>query len=102
MWTQRDQLQAYQFMRRRMVSALQAGDANLRHPPNRRVLLCFAIGAMCALLIITVFAILGMFRKTGGQQTGRPIASSQVAVRSGGMEIVNSNPQVSARAVEFI
>jgi Type VII secretion system ESX-1, transport TM domain B len=97
MWTQRDQLQAYQFMRRRMVVALQAGDANLRNPPNRRVLLCFAIGGICALLIITVFAILGMFRKPGGQQPGRPGASSQVAT-----QLVNSNPQVSARAVAFI
>ena len=97
MWTQRDQLQAYQFMRRRMNSALQAGDANLRQPPNRRVLLCFAIGAMCALLIITVFALLGIFRKGGGQQPRRADASSQVA-----MQIVNSNPQVSARAVRFI
>ena len=97
MWTQRDQLQAYQFMRRRMVTALQAGDANLRQPPNRRVLLCFAIGAMCALLIVTVFAVLGIFRKGGGPQPGRPGASNQVA-----MPIVNSNPQVSARAVRFI
>lgn len=97
MWTQRDQLQAYQFMRRRMVAALQAGDANLRQPPNRRVLLCFAIGAMCALLIITVFALLGIFGKGGGQQPGRPGALSQSA-----MPIVNSSPQVPARAVRFI
>ncbi|HZM74263.1 MAG TPA: type VII secretion protein EccB [Candidatus Limnocylindrales bacterium] len=97
MWTQRDQLQAYQFMRRRMVTALQAGDANLRQPPNRRVLLCFAIGALCALLIITVFVLLGIFGKGGGPRPGRPTASSQEA-----MQIVNSNPQVSARAVRFI
>lgn len=77
MWTQRDQLQAYQFMRRRMVSALQAGDANLRHPPNRRVLLCFAIGAMCALLIVTVVAVLGIFRSGKVPRTGRPAAVSQ-------------------------
>ena len=85
MWTQRDQLQAYQFMRRRMVSALQAGDANLRHPPNRRVLLCFAIGAMCALLIVTVFAVLGIFRSGKGPRPARPAAVSQEA-----MPIVNS------------
>jgi len=97
MWTQRDQLQAYQFMRRRMVTALQAGDANLRQPPNRRVLLCFAIGAMCAVLIITVFAVVGIFGKSGRQQPGRSNPSSQSA-----MPIVNSNPQVSARAVRFI
>jgi len=86
MWTQRDQLQAYQFMRRRLVSALQAGDANLRHPPNRRVLLCFAIGAMCALLIIAVFAILGLIRRDGGQQPRRTAASGQEVI-----QLVNAN-----------
>ncbi len=32
MWTQRDQIQAHQFFRRRLVSALVAADAN--HPPS--------------------------------------------------------------------
>ena len=30
MWTERDQIQAYQFLRRRLVSALTVADAN--HP----------------------------------------------------------------------
>ena len=31
MWTISDQIQAYQFLRRRLVSALQTGDANNVH-----------------------------------------------------------------------
>ncbi|MDG4829506.1 type VII secretion protein EccB [Solwaraspora sp. WMMD1047] len=62
MWTQRDQLQAYQFLRRRIVSALQFGDANHPAAPARRVLVGTAVGLGCALLVTAGFGIYGLFR----------------------------------------
>jgi type VII secretion protein EccB len=62
MWTQRDQLQAYQFLRRRLVSALQAGDANHAVPPSRRLILGCAFGVAGTLLLSAGFAVLGMLR----------------------------------------
>ncbi len=62
MWTQRDQLQAQQFMRRRLVSALHTGDANHPVPPARRLLSCYAAGVLCALLIVAAVAIYGVLR----------------------------------------
>ena len=44
MWTVRDQIQAYQFLRRRLVSALQTGDANNPVSPSRRLMLAYAVG----------------------------------------------------------
>ncbi len=36
MWSRRDQLQAYQFLRRRLVSAVLVGDANHPESPSKR------------------------------------------------------------------
>jgi ESX secretion system ATPase EccB len=63
MWTQRDQLQAHRFLRRRMVSALLTGDANHPAPPARRVVLCYVAGLICALLVIAGFVIYGYVRR---------------------------------------
>lgn len=62
MWTQRDQLSAYQFLRRRTVSALQTGDANHPVSPSRRVVLTGALGAAAALLITAGFGVYGALR----------------------------------------
>src|SRR6266540_2016753 len=62
MWTQRDQLSAYQFLRRRSVSALQTGDANHPVSPSRRVVLTGALGAAAALLIAAGFGVYGALR----------------------------------------
>nr|MDT0661541.1 type VII secretion protein EccB [Micromonospora sp. DSM 115978] len=62
MWTQRDQLQAYQFLRRRIVSALQFGDANHPSAPARRVLFSGLVGLGCALLVTAGFGIYGVLR----------------------------------------
>ena len=61
MWTQRDQIQAFQFLRRRIVSAMQFGDANHPVAPGRRVMVATASGLGAMLLIsggILVFAVL--------------------------------------------
>jgi type VII secretion protein EccB len=67
MWTQRDQLQAYQFLRRRLVSALQTGDANHPVSPARRLVVGIAVGAACALLIAAGFGIYGLLRPGASQ-----------------------------------
>jgi hypothetical protein len=62
MYTQRDQVQAQQFMRRRVATALQQAEANSQVWPGRRLLLCYAAGIACALLIVAGFAIYGILR----------------------------------------
>ncbi|MBF9130775.1 type VII secretion protein EccB [Plantactinospora sp. S1510] len=44
MWTQRDLIQAYQFLRRRLVSALASADADHPVSPSGRLLLGTALG----------------------------------------------------------
>src|SRR5689334_17124638 len=72
MWTQRDQLQAYQFLRRRLVSALQVGDANHPSSPSRRVVLGAALGTACALLLTAGFAIAGALHPGADQNWRNP------------------------------
>jgi hypothetical protein len=62
MWTARDQLQGYQFLRRRLVSALLTGDANNRIPPSRRLMLSYALGLALMLLVVAVFGVIGVLR----------------------------------------
>jgi len=63
MWTTRDQIQAYQFLRRRVVSALQTGDANSTTPPSRRLLLAYAVGIACTLLTVAAFGFVGLLHR---------------------------------------
>ncbi len=70
MWTQRDQLQAYQFLRRRLVSALQMGDANHPTSPSRRVIVGTVLGTVLALLVAGGFGIYGLL-KSGVNQDWR-------------------------------
>jgi type VII secretion protein EccB len=72
MWTQRDQLQAYQFLRRRLVSALQTGDANHPVSPSRRVVVSAAAGVACAVLITAGFAVYGVVRPGANQDWRKP------------------------------
>jgi type VII secretion protein EccB len=72
MWTQRDQLQAYQFLRRRLVSALQTGDANHPVSPSRRLILGCAIGALGVLLISAGFAVIGLLHPGTNQAWRKP------------------------------
>jgi hypothetical protein len=63
MWTVRDQIQAYQFLRRRLVSALQTGDANNPVSPSRRLMLAYAVGVAVMLIAVAVIGIYGVMRK---------------------------------------
>lgn len=67
MWTQRDQIQAYQFLRRRLVSALVAADANHPVSPSRRLILGTAVGVGVTLLVTAVFGVVGLLKPTGGK-----------------------------------
>jgi hypothetical protein len=62
MWTARDQLQGYQFLRRRLVSALQTGDANNPVPPSRRLMLGYALGLALTLLVVAGLGLYGVLR----------------------------------------
>lgn len=65
MWTQRDQVQAYQFLRRRLVSALVSADANHPVSPTKRVVLGVSLGLAVALLIAGAFGVVRLLRPTG-------------------------------------
>jgi type VII secretion protein EccB len=83
-WTQRDQIQAYQFLRRRLVSALVAADANHPVSPSRRLVLGVAIGAGAGLLVTAVFGVLGVINPTGDadwRQGGQVIVEQETGAR---------------------
>lgn len=76
MWTERDQIQAGQFMRRRLVSALATGDANNPVSPGRRLVIGTAMGAVCLLLAAAGFAVVGLIKPTASvdwRQSGQVI-----------------------------
>ncbi|GAA1981569.1 type VII secretion protein EccB [Amycolatopsis minnesotensis] len=80
MWTQRDQIQAYQFLRRRLVSALVAADANHPVAPSRRLVLGTAVGLAVALLATAVCGVLGLLSPGGGKDW---LAGGHVIVEEG-------------------
>lgn len=84
MWTQRDQIQAYQFLRRRLVSALVAADANHPTSPSRRLILGTIIGVAGAVLITAVFGVIGLLNPSGAadwQQGGQVILEQETGAR---------------------
>lgn len=60
MWTERDQIQAYQFLRRRLVSALVASDPNHHTSPHRRLVMGTVLGAVATMLTAAGFGVSGM------------------------------------------
>lgn len=84
MWTQRDQIQAYQFLRRRLVSALVSADANHPVSPSKRLVLGVAIGAAVALLTTAVFGVIGLLspsRAEEWRQGGQVIVEKETGAR---------------------
>ncbi|TDP95058.1 type VII secretion protein EccB [Labedaea rhizosphaerae] len=68
MWTQRDQIQAYQFLRRRLVSALVAADANHPTSPSKRLVLGVVLGLAGTLLAAAVFGVIGLLTPSRAQE----------------------------------
>lgn len=83
-WTQRDQIQAYQFLRRRLVSALVAADANHPTSPSRRLILGTTLGVAAAVLTAAVFGVLGLLNPSSSanwRQGGQVIIESGTGAR---------------------
>ncbi|HEY3611187.1 MAG TPA: type VII secretion protein EccB [Pseudonocardiaceae bacterium] len=83
-WTQRDQIQAYQFLRRRLVSALVKADADHPTPPSRRLILGTIIGVAAAVLITAVFGIIGVLNPSASanwRQGGQVIVEQETGAR---------------------
>jgi type VII secretion protein EccB len=59
-WTERDQIQAYQFLRRRLVSALVASDPNHPTSPHRRLVMGTILGSVATMLTAAGFGVSGM------------------------------------------
>jgi type VII secretion protein EccB len=83
-WTQRDQIQAYQFLRRRLVSALVFADANHPVPPARRLAVGTGVGLAVAFLVAAVFGIIGLLapaRPAEWRQGGQVIVEKETGAR---------------------
>lgn len=79
MWTQRDQVQAYQFLRRRLVSALVAADANHPVSPSRRLILSSILGLAAVLLVAGGFGVYGLLKPGAGadwRKTGQVVLAT--------------------------
>lgn len=84
MWTQRDQIQAYQFLRRRLVSALVAADANHPTSPGRRLVLGTVLGIAAVVLTAAAFGVIGLLDPSGSadwRQGGQVIVEQQTGAR---------------------
>ena len=84
MWTQRDQIQAYQFLRRRLISALVAGDANHPTSPGRRLVLGTILGIAAAVLTAAAFGVIGLLAPSGSadwRQGGQVIVEKETGAR---------------------
>ncbi|KAA2266476.1 type VII secretion protein EccB [Solihabitans fulvus] len=84
MWTQRDQIQAYQFLRRRLVSSLVAADANHPISPSRRLVLGTILGLAAALLVTAGFGVVGALNPSGAadwRQGGQVIVEAETGGR---------------------
>ncbi|MEE6261345.1 type VII secretion protein EccB [Plantactinospora sonchi] len=84
MWTQKDRIQAYQFLRRRLVSALVSADADDPVPPSKRLLLGTAIGLAVTVLVAAVFGVVGLLtpaRQQAWRQGGQVIVEKETGAR---------------------
>ncbi len=84
MWTQRDQVQAYQFLRRRLVSALVSADANNPVSPVKPPVLGTLIGVAVLLLVAAVVGVVGLLRPGSGtdwKQAGQVVVEKETGAR---------------------
>lgn len=84
MWTQRDQIQAYQFLRRRLVSALTLGDANAPSSPSRRTVLATVLGVVAMVLLLAGFGLFAVIKPgapSDWRQGGAVIVEKETGAR---------------------
>ncbi len=62
MWTRKDQLQAYQFLRRRLVSALVFRAANHPESPSRRLIIASVTGIGISVVVLLGFGAYGLLK----------------------------------------
>jgi type VII secretion protein EccB len=83
-WSRRDQIQAYQFLRRRTVSAILVGDANHAESPTKRSVAAFITGAVVMVLMLAGFGIYGFLRpgsSTAWKQAGTIVQEKETGAR---------------------
>ena len=69
MWSRRDQIQASQFLRRRIVSAVLVGDANHADSPTRLQIRSLVTGFVVLILQLAGLGVYGVLRP--GTSTAR-------------------------------
>jgi type VII secretion protein EccB len=69
MWSRREQHQAYQFLSRRVVSAVLSGEPETNELPMRRFSTAFFGGLALAVLVVAGFTIFGLVFPGGGKPT---------------------------------
>lgn len=67
MRSRKEQLQAYQFLRRRIGAALLSGEPDTLDPPMRRVVRTSFAGIMVGAIVVAVFGLYGVFRPGGNE-----------------------------------
>src|SRR5215510_10773577 len=66
MATRRDQLQSYQFLTQRVISALVMRETDPRQSPLRRGIGAVFVGLMIAVMTAAGFGVYGLLTKVGG------------------------------------
>jgi type VII secretion protein EccB len=84
MWTRREQHQAYQFLTRRIVSAILSGEPETNELPMRRFAVTLLAGIAVAVLVIAGFGVYGLLFPGGG----RPAENAIILERETGAKYV--------------
>ncbi len=71
-WSRRDQIEAYQFLRRRSTSALVVAEPDHPQPPTRRYLAATIGGAVAVLVALGGFGVYGLLRPGGSTNWNQP------------------------------
>jgi hypothetical protein len=82
--SRRNQIRAYQFLRRRAVAALLSGDPDDRGGQLRRISRTTFAGVMIAILLVTAFLLYGTLRHGHATQAGHAAALAGPAQRTSG------------------
>ncbi len=86
MWSRRDQIQAYQFLRRRTVSAVLVGDANHAESPTRLGVAGVISGVVASALLLGGFGIYGVLRP--GNSTAWQTAEGIIVEKESGTRFI--------------